>query len=150
VVFVSIASNLVPDDNNETWDVFVHDLDTGATKRVSVASDGTQGDNESNSASISDDGRFVAFRSSASNLVPDDTNDTWDVFAHDRQTGATRRVSVALDGTQGNGVSWDGPGKAPFSGNGGLVAFQSEASNLVPGDTNGEADVFVTCNPLAR
>jgi Tol biopolymer transport system component len=69
-----------------------------------------------------------------------------DVFVHDRQTGVTKRVSVAFDGTQGNGLSW----MPSISGDGRFVAFASDASNLVPGDTNGWPDVFVTCNPLAQ
>jgi archaellum component FlaF (FlaF/FlaG flagellin family) len=129
----------VPGDTNGTWDVFVHDRVTGQTTRVSVASDGTQGNGHSGSPSISADGRYVAFSSSASNLVPGDTNGRGDVFVHDRLTGQTTRVSVASDGTQGNGDSW----WPSISADGRYVAFASEASNLVPGDTNGTWDVFV-------
>jgi Tol biopolymer transport system component len=140
VAFSSLASNLVPGDTNGTWDVFVHDRLTGQTTRVSVASDGTQGNNGSGDPSISADGRYVAFSSLASNLVPGDTNGTWDVFVHDRLTGQTTRVSVASDGTEGNGVSRRPPS---ISADGRYVAFYSEASNLVPGDTNELVDVFV-------
>jgi Tol biopolymer transport system component len=142
VAFVSHASNLVADDTNGTADAFVYDLRTGTTELVSRAGDGTHGNRwAGGNVSISADGRSVAFDSSSSNLVAGDSNDRIDVFAHDRRTGATRRVSVASDGTQGNddashlGV-W-------ISGNGRFVAFRSLASNLVPGDTNGELDVFV-------
>jgi Tol biopolymer transport system component len=139
VAFESRASNLVPGDTNDTTDVFVHDRLTGQTMRVSVASDGREGNSYSWLARISADGRFVVFTSDASNLVPGDTNGTWDVFVHDRQTGQTTMVSVAPDGTPGNGRSIG----VSISGDGRFVAFMSEASNLVAGDTNGTWDVFV-------
>jgi len=139
VAFESRASNLVPGDTNDTTDVFVHDRLTGQTMRVSVASDGREGNSYSWLARISADGRFVVFTSDASNLVPGDTNGTWDVFVHDRQTGQTTMVSVASDGTPGNGRSIG----VSISGDGRFVAFESEASNLVAGDTNGTWDVFV-------
>ena len=63
----------------------------GTTTRVSVAGDGTQGNALSEWPDISSDGRFVAFHSSASNLVPNDTNARGDIFLHDRQTGAIER-----------------------------------------------------------
>ncbi len=111
----------------------------GITTRVSVASDGTEGDGGSPLSSLSADGRFVAFHSYASNLVGGDTNGDFDVFVHDRHTGATTRVSVASDGTEGN--DWS---EVPsISADGRFVAFRSSASNLVGGDTNGRTDVFV-------
>ena len=142
VVFSSAANNLVPDDTNGYTDVFVHDRQTGQTTRVSVASDGAQGNRSSSTSepSISADGRYVAFSSLAGNLVPGDTNDTYDVFVHDRQTGQTTRVSVASDGAQGNGITQSEPS---ISADGRHVAFESYASNLVPGDTNDAYDVFV-------
>ncbi|MDT7943806.1 MAG: hypothetical protein RQ985_04565, partial [Dehalococcoidia bacterium] len=139
VAFESIASNLVPGDTNGVSDVFVHDRLTGQTTRVSVASDGTQGHSASDHPSISADGRYVAFESFASNLVPGDTNGKRDVFVHDRLTGQTARVSVASDGTQGNGDSI----YPSISADGRYVAFVSGASNLVPGDANGNIDVFI-------
>jgi Tol biopolymer transport system component len=139
IAFASRASNLVAGDTNGKQDIFVHDRLTGQTTRVSVASDGAQGNGDSGQPVISADGRFVAFYSSASNLVPGDTNGVEDVFVHDRLTGQTTRVSVASDGAQGNGPSW-GPS---ISADGRFVAFESRASNLVPGDTNGTTDVFV-------
>jgi Tol biopolymer transport system component len=139
VAFASLASNLVPDDTNGTTDVFVHDLRTGTTARVSVDSAGAEGDSQSVEPSISADGRFVAFRSLASNLVPDDTNGTTDVFVHDRKTGTTTRVSVDSAGAEADGQSFE----AAISDGGRYVAFSSEASNLVPGDTNGMTDVFL-------
>ena len=139
VAFESYTDNLVPGDTNEIWDVFVHDRQTGTTERVSVASDGTQGNDESSDPAISGAGRFVAFESPADNLVPGDTNEMWDVFVHDRQTGTTERVSVASDGTEGN----DDSSAPAISADGRFVAFHSLADNLAPGDTNGLTDVFV-------
>src|SRR5947209_1614213 len=132
VAFVSFATNLVASDTNGATDVFVHDRQTGTTERVSVASDGTEGNAASAGATLSADGRFVAFHSAATNLVAGDTNGTNDVFVHDRQTGTTERVSV-------NGFS-AGPA---LSADGRFVAFHSTATNLVAGDTNGATDVFV-------
>src|SRR2546428_413238 len=136
VAFTSSATNLVPGDSNAVADVFVHDRMTATTERVSVASDGTQANGASDRAAISGDGRFVAFRSSASNLVPGDTNGALDVFVHDRETGETTIASIASDGTQGNGSS----SRPSLSADGRFVAFTSSASNLVPGDTNSTDD----------
>jgi Tol biopolymer transport system component len=138
VAFASDASNLVAGDTNGTYDVFSHDRETGATTRVSVATGGTQANSGSSGAVISADGRWVAFQSDASNLVAGDTNRMYDVFSHDRETGATIRVSVASDGTQANGNSHIGA----TSADGRFIAFQSNASNLVAGDS-GMRDVFV-------
>src|SRR5229473_1141645 len=109
------------------------------TERVSVASDGTEGNDASLGSALSADGRFVAFDSAASDLVAADTNGVSDVFVHDRQTGATERVSVDSAGTQANGSSFGGA----LSADGRFVAFTSAAPDLVAGDTNGAADVFV-------
>ncbi len=140
IAFYSWASNVVPGDTNGAWDVFVRDRYSGQTSRVSVSSFGTQsneGDLETRSVSISADGRYVAFRSGASNLVTGDTNDAKDIFVHDRLTGQTSRVSVASDGTQADSAGW-----LAISGNGRFVAFYSW-SPLVPEDSNDRADVFV-------
>ena len=140
VAFQSDASNLVPNDTNETRDVFVRDRSTHTTRRVSVSSAGVQGNNFSQSASISADGRFVAFTSFASNLVAINAPfGEEDVFVRDRSTHTTRRVSVSSAGVQGDNLS----GGASISADGRFVAFQSDASNLVPNDTNGLEDVFV-------
>jgi Tol biopolymer transport system component len=139
VAFYSAADNLVSVDTNHDWDVFVHDAQTMRVTRVSISSDGAQGDGFSGFPSISQDGRYVAFSSSANNLVPDDTNGFQDIFVHDRLTGRTVRASTASDGTQGN----EGSFLASLSGNGRYVAFVSLANNLVQGDTNGLQDVFV-------
>ena len=139
VAYSSYASNLVADDTNGREDVFVHDRNTGATTRVSVTSDGTQADHRSGTPKISADGRYITFASEASNLVPGDTNAETDVFVHDRITATTTRVSVASDGTQGNGHS----SHPTISGDGRFIAYQSSASNLVAGDMNGRGGVFV-------
>ena len=141
VAFESSATNLVPGDTNADYDVFVRDRQTGTTERVSVGSTGNEGNGTSSRPAISADGRFVMFQSTATNLVPGAANGRYwsDVFVHDRQTGTTERVSVASDGTQEN-VSSHSPA---MSANGRFVAFDSFASNLVPGDTNGANDVFV-------
>jgi Tol biopolymer transport system component len=139
VAFESFADNLVSGDTNGTSDIFVRDRVSGRTSRVSVDSDGLQGNEGSSSPSISADGRFVAFASDATALVPGDHNRAGDVFVHDRKTGKTTRMSVASDGKPGNGASFS----PQISADGRFVAFVSEATNLVRGDTNGAADVFV-------
>jgi cysteine-rich repeat protein len=139
VTFVSSAANLVAGDTNGRLDVFVHDLVTGGTERMSVASDGAQATSDSFAPSLSHDGRRVAFVSLASNLVGGDTNNTFDVFVHDRTTATTVRVSVDSAGMQTNGPSF-----APrLSADGLMIVFHSQATNLVAGDTNGVSDVFV-------
>jgi Tol biopolymer transport system component len=141
VVFDSSASNLVAGDTNSDWDVFVRDRQKGTTERVNEMSGGAEADGEGNvfRPAISADGRFVALSTQAPNLVTDDTNRACDVFVHDRLAGATERVSVSSHGAQGNGWS-DSPA---LSADGRFVVFASDASNLVPGDTNGQRDVFV-------
>jgi len=143
VAFGSAATNLAPGDTNGTYDVFVRDRQNGTTDRVSVDSAGVEGNGHSGyfngTMSISDDGRYVAFHSYATNLVPGDTNGALDVFVHDRQSGVTERVSVDSAGVQGDGNT----GSPSISADGRYVFFGGLASNLVPGDTNGVADVFV-------
>ena len=109
------------------------DLRTRTTERVSVASDGTQSDGFSLTPTISADGRYVGFSSGATNLVAGDTNGQTDGFVHDRETGKTERVSVASDGTAGDGLS----SPPSFSADGRFVVFNSDSTNLVAGDTNG-------------
>jgi Tol biopolymer transport system component len=135
-----LATNLVPGDTNGVWDVFVHDRQTGATERVSVDSSGVQGNANSDVSSISVHGRYVAFHSVASNLVPGGTNGTEDIFLRDRQLGTTELISVASSGAQANSYS---DLLSSVSADGRYVAFASFASNLVPSDTNGCYDVFV-------
>ena len=143
VVFGSDATNLVSDDTNGVGDIFVHDRQTGQTTRVSVASDGSEANGGSASPAISGDGRFIAFYSDASNLVSNDTNGCADIFVHDNQTGETTRVSVDSSGAEENAPPPDDYGVVSISNDGRFVAFYSDASNLVSGDTNGETDIFV-------
>jgi Tol biopolymer transport system component len=139
VAFDSEASNLVPGDTNGVVDVFVRDRLTGTTERVSVDAAGLEADGESRWPAISEDGRYVAFESAATNLVIGDSNGTDDVFVHDRQSGMTELVSVNSSGVQGNGPSV----RPTVSADGRYVAFRSYASNLISTDTNSIADVFV-------
>ena len=200
VVFGSDASNLVAGDTNKEADCFLHDLRTGRTERVSVASGGTQGSGQclqpavstngryvvfvstsrlvpaasagtlevfardvktgrtrlvsmagrnrapANNAclrpTISADGRFIAFESLASNLVPHDTNNALDVFLYDTRNGTTRRVSVTGTGAQANGPSYTGV-QPSISADGRKVAFYTDATNLVAGDSNAFFDVML-------
>ena len=139
LAFISFASNLVAGDTNGHWDVFVRDLRTGVTERVSVSSGGQQGNEESGAPYMSPDGRFISFHAVASNLVPGDTNGFLDVFRHDRMTGTTDLVSISSTGFQAN-ADCD---NAAISADGTRVAFYSNASNLVADDVNGSLDVFV-------
>jgi Tol biopolymer transport system component len=142
VAFVSAAGNLVTGDTNGTNDVFVRDLTANTTSRVSLTASNGQSTGSSFEPSISSDGRYVAFRSNGSDLVTGDTNGTQDIFVRDRGVGGTgaTTVRVSVNGTtQANGTSFE----PAISGNGQYVAFRSNATNLVPGDTNGNQDIFV-------
>ncbi len=139
VAFSSYATNLVSGDANGTGDVFVHDRFLGTTERVSVDSTGAQGNGDTYGCSVSSDGRFVTFYSGATNLVAGDTNGAWDIFVRDRLLGTTERVSVATGGAQANEHSED----PSISADGRFVAFWSNATNLIAGDTNGASDIFV-------
>ncbi|GAA1558498.1 S8 family serine peptidase [Kribbella lupini] len=187
VTFNSDASDLVAGDTNEQTDVFVRDLRTGVTERVSVAPDGTGGNGGSREQSISADARYVAFVSDASNLAGDDVEFQRDLFVRDRQAGTTRLIAVpgldgeysspliSADGTKvvfenRSAPSWanhiyvydlrtgvaerattadtgaegnDWSFAASPSADGSKVAFYSDATNLVAGDTNGKPDIFV-------
>jgi len=143
VAFMSFADNLVPDDTNGFADVFVHDCVTGATQRVSVAADGTQGDKLSTNPMISADGGTVAFVSSATTLVPGDTNNCFDVFVSDWQTGVIERVSVSDAGVQGNANSGIGGRGLAISGDGQQIAFTSYATTLTKGNSTGNGNVYV-------
>lgn len=144
VAFDSNSTNLVPGDTNENDDVFVFDRKTGRTERVSVASDGAQADSSNLFPRISGDGRFVLFTSYADNLVPGDTNGTYDVFVHDRATHTTARVSVDSHGRQADGPSQD---NIAIAHDGSFVMFSSGADNLVPNDRNDNWDVFLHRGP---
>src|SRR5205085_1837304 len=126
-------------DTNGQTDIFVHDRQTGETRRASVRSDGLQANWGSGDQTISADERYVGFTSTATNLVAGETWGVRQVYVHDLQTGATRRVSVNNAGVAGNGSS-DGPS---LSADGRYVAFASDAPDLVNGDTNNATDVFM-------
>jgi Tol biopolymer transport system component len=138
IAFQSDASDLVSGDSNNI-DVFIHDRETGETVRVSVSSAGVGGDADSESPAISADGRYVVFHSQANNLVPGFDSPHRDVYLHDSVTGSTELISVDRNGGNAN----DASGSPAISGDGRLVAFSSDASDLVSGDYNGSEDVFL-------
>ena len=139
VAFESDDPGLVPNDTNGARDVFVRDLSSGAIVRASVDSSGAQADGDSRMASISADGTHVAFGSSATNLVANDTNGANDVFVHDLATGTTLRASVDSAGGQAEGY----PARNALSADGRLVLFQSTYPYLVFSDGNNAYDVFL-------
>jgi Tol biopolymer transport system component len=146
VAFRSSARNLVGGDTNGVDDVFVRDRVAGVTTRVSVDRNGAEGNGASWAPSISADGRYVAFVSDATNLVPGDTNVFRDVFVHDRLIGWTSRVSGGVLGAPGNDDSLH----PAISADGRFIAYDSFAGNLVAGDTNRVRDVFEYDQQLDR
>jgi Tol biopolymer transport system component len=140
ITYSSSASNLVTGDTNSASDIFLTDTTTGATTRLSTATDGTQSNNHSRVPTISADGRYITYDSSASNLVTGDTNNATDIFLTDTTTGATTRLSTATNGTPGNNASL----VPAISADGRHVSFHSDATNLITGDANGIRDIFVT------
>jgi len=139
LAFRSLGSTLIPGDTNNVEDVFVRDLIAGTTEIVSVDSSGILGNGPSSVPSISDDGRYVAFRSTANNLVFGDTNSSEDVFVRDRTAKKTVRVSVSTSEVQADASS----SRPSVDSTGTVVAFQGVPTNLVPGDTNLVKDIFV-------
>ena len=140
VLFASAASNLVANDTNGKADIFIKNLDSGSVIRVNTAANGAQDDGTAYSATISGNGRYVAFASSGATLVPGDADDTvLDVFVKDLRTGAIQRVSTGATGLQADGAS----AVPRISVDGRQVAFQSLASNLVAGDIANTSEVFV-------
>ncbi len=138
VAFETDATDTVANDTNGVADIFLRNLDTGVTTRVSVDITGGFPDNPSANPAISADGRYVAFNSLASDLVTGDGNDSHDIYVRDLQTNTTRRASVDAAGGDSNGDSFT----PQISGDGRIVVFHSSATDLVSGDTNGLADVF--------
>ncbi|HUP42799.1 MAG TPA: hypothetical protein VM599_06265 [Thermoanaerobaculia bacterium] len=140
VAFVSTAPDLVAADaNGATADVFVRDRKLRVTQLVSSRTGGSAGNGVSTQAAISPDGRYVAFASAAEDLFPGDDNGAADVFLHDRETGETRLISV------GGAGGANGPSTRPaLAGDARLIVFESDATELVPGDTNSAADVFAS------
>jgi Tol biopolymer transport system component len=140
VVFVSAASNLVPNDTNGKADVFLRDRRHGTTRRVSVDGAGFQSNDDSDAPVISSDGRFVAFQSLASNLVANDANGSSDVFVRDLLNDTIERISVDSTGAGANHGSFH----PSISSNGDFVAFDSLATNLDPADVlNVHPDVYL-------
>ena len=140
IAFQSNATNLVPNDFNMTNDVFVRDRKLNTVERVSVASDGTEGNSNSFGTAISRDGRYVAFTSHASNLVDNDSNGTSDAFVHDRVTGETSLVSVGLSGESGDSPTAFG---LDISADGRYVAFASLADNLTNDPKSPRMEIYV-------
>lgn len=139
VAIESRASNLVSGDTNDARDIFLVRTTTRKVVRISVNELGEQGNGDSSAPSISDVGRYIAFQSDADNLVAGDGNGASDVFVYNRESETTVRVSLSSLGVEGSG-----PSRAPrISDDGRYVVFESEADNLVAGDANGAADVFV-------
>ncbi len=138
VVFESTASNLVGGDANNASDIFLRDTLAGTTTLISISTGGTVGNAGSYSPILSVNGRYVTFSSDASNLAGGDANGSRDVFLRDTQTGTTTLVSVDSSSAQGNGASM----LPAVSGDGRYVVFESDASNLTSGDTNGARDIF--------
>jgi hypothetical protein len=140
VAFESTANNLAPDDGESDTDIFVRNRVTGKTKVVSIRSNGDEGTGgDSDQPAISDSGRFVAFQSSMTNLVGNDTNAKSDIFVHNRENKRTKRVSVQTDGDE---VTDGDASTAAISADARFVAFESDSSTLVNNDGNGYFDVF--------
>jgi cold shock CspA family protein len=151
VAYFSYATNLVSGDTNGYYDVFVHDVTAGTTARCSVSSTGVQGNGYSYVPNISSDGRMISFYSTASNLIALDTNGNDDCFVHDRDydnnfifdetaAGATKTVRASeVASTEPDSDSLN----PSISGDGNLIAFESDASDIIATDTNFQRDIFV-------
>jgi Tol biopolymer transport system component len=143
IAFASDATNLVSSDTNAVRDIFLRDRTGGTTTRVSVATGGTQATGgDSRTPSLSSDGRYIAFASSATNLASGDTNGVSDIFVHDRTTTTTQRISVSTSGTEAFDPSATGfklgSINPSISSTGRYVAFASLANNLTAGDSAGQ------------
>lgn len=139
VAFRSDASNLVGGYTVQATNIYVKDRETGAVERVSLSTAGVEPNDSCFDPAISGNGRFVSFSSYATNLVAGDTNAQLDIFLYDRDTDTLERVSVSSTGVEADA----GSGFSAVSYDGRYVSFQSDATNLVAGDTNGARDVFV-------
>ncbi|MFQ5509003.1 MAG: hypothetical protein ACE5FN_06670 [Leptospirillia bacterium] len=138
VVFMSNATNLVPNDTNGFNDVFVRDRELGVTRRVNLSHTGAQVYAWTQLPSISGNGRYVVFDSRATDIVPDDTNDSQDVFIHDMLSGVNERISVGSGGQQTSDHSY----LAVISADGNRVAFASAAMEL-PGAATGRVTIYL-------
>jgi Tol biopolymer transport system component len=139
VAFSSDSDTLVPGDTNGVRDIFVFNFITGAVERVSVDSNGNESDAGSGFPTISVDGRFVAFQSLATNLVPRDSNGLMDIFVYDRLSRTTEIVSITTDELPSDGESF----LPVISRNGDFVVFASWATNLAGGDNVDNPDIFI-------
>lgn len=146
VAFASFDTGFVPNDLNGVEDVFLRDLQTNTTTLVSVSTVGAQAGAACNNPSISADGRYVAFTSSATNLVPNDNNGLLDAFVRDTVLNTTVRVNVDSAGVEANGAS----GSPILSADGRFAAWTSGATNHVMGDANGQLDVFLRDLTIGR
>lgn len=139
VAFVSSGNDIVANDNNQTSDVFLRDVASGVTIRASIGTHGGESNGPSSSATISRDGRYVAFASGATNISDDDINGQVDVFRYDRVTGTSVLVSKNAAGVLGNQAS----ATPSISADGRFVAFVTRSTNLDPLDTDSLLDVYV-------
>jgi len=143
VAFASWATNLSPDDTNDSSDIFVWERLTGTLQRVNETSVGVPANQSSIEPAISDDGRYVTFTSSATNLAPDAESGDAQVYLKDRLVGSLNRISVSSEGVKANGPSHNSAYHPVINADGRRIVFLSSASNLAPGDTNGRVDAFV-------
>jgi Tol biopolymer transport system component len=146
IAFQSLASNLVPRDFNRMLDVFVRDLQSNTTERVSLTSLGGQASVPSRRPAISGDGRFVTFLAGDGNIVPGDKNGRADIFIRDRKQGVTQILSVSTAGQPAH----DHSGVSSLNFDGSVVAFASIGQDIVEADTNIQQDVFVRVQPDAE
>ncbi|MGJ3244432.1 MAG: Ig-like domain-containing protein [Opitutales bacterium] len=137
IVFQSRAAFVEGDTNND-YDIYLKDTSSGALSLITTVGTGQSANGASRNPVISETGRYIAFQSEATDLVPGDTNNFSDVFVLDRQSNAIRRVSVSGNGSQANGPSF----RPDMSDNGRRIVFESQATNLVTGDTNAATDIF--------
>lgn len=139
IVFTASGAGIAPGPSSARLQVYLRDRQAGTTRLVSVSGTGRPDNRGSGNPFVSDDGQIVAFESRATNLVPADTNNLGDVFVRNLRLGTTTRISVGPGRTQASESS----SVAGISADGRLIAFFSEASDIVRGDTNGTSDVFV-------
>lgn len=138
VVFQTAATNIVSGVTSGVPELYLHNMQTGTTQLVSSSAAGVAGDQPSKFSDVSSDGRYVAFASASTNLVSTSSYGQ-QVFLKDMQTGAVQEVSLNASGTVGDGTT----SYLSMSCDGSVIAFSSTSTNLVPGDTNGNQDVFV-------
>jgi Tol biopolymer transport system component len=139
VVFVSAATNLDPLDTDEVVDVYLKDLVTGDITVVTVSETGEKSDQFAAEPHLSRDGTKVTFTTTATNLHPGDTDGILDVYVKDLVTGELLLASTSDAGVKGN----DHNSQPRLSSDGTIVAFESHATNLDPGDTDTTRDIYV-------